>query len=250
MTNTKSGLNRRDFIGLTSLGIAGISLTGLPFEKREVSAYAPKQKKPNIILIMADDMGYSDIGCYGSEINTPNLDRLANKGIRFTQFYNAARCCPIRASLLTGLYPHQTGIGHMTSTDKRTLGRNKKIALPEYQGYLNNNCVTIAEVLQLYGYQTFMTGKWHVGTYRPNWPIDRGFERYFGIIKGAANYFNPTVPESSILMNGDRPFYPPEDFYTTDYFYDYAATFIEEADRDRPFFMYVAYNAPHWPLHA
>jgi arylsulfatase A-like enzyme len=212
------------------------------------STYKPNLK-PNIIVIMVDDMGYSDIGCYGGEIHTSNLDKLAQEGIRFSQFYNYARCCPTRASLLTGLYPHQTGIGYMTSENRSTLATNQRIASPKYQGYLNNNCVTIAEALQSAGYQTFMTGKWHVGTYRPNWPMDRGFDKYFGIIRGAANYFKPE-PEKLLLLN-DEPFtITSNDFYTTDAFSDYAVKFIEEADRDRPFFLYVAYNAPHWPLHA
>ena len=119
--------------------------------------------KPNILLIMADDMGYSDIGCYGSEIDTPRLDELAEHGLRFTQFYNAARCCPTRAALLTGLYPHQAGVGKMVSSGPA------KTASPT-QGYLNDRCVTIAEVLKPAGYRCYMSGKWHVGEFRPAWP--------------------------------------------------------------------------------
>ncbi len=142
---------------------------------------APKPaRRPNIVLIMVDDMGFSDIGCYGGEINTPNLDRLAAGGLRFTQFYNTARCCPTRASLLTGLYPHQAGIGHMVDNQGH----------PAYQGYLNDRCVTIAEALKLAGYRTLMAGKWHVGENRPHWPVDRGFDRYYGLISGGANYFD------------------------------------------------------------
>jgi arylsulfatase A-like enzyme len=211
-------------------------------------AAPPASTQPNIILIMVDDLGFSDIGCYGSEINTPHLDQLAAEGMRFTQFYNGARCCPTRASLLTGLFPHQAGIGHMTSENDPTLRRNDIISNPAYQGYLNRNCVTIAEALKPAGYQTFMTGKWHVGTYRPNWPVDRGFDRYFGVIRGASNYFKPEPDK--LLLHQDKVFTPPDDFYTTDYFSKYAAQFIEEADRDQPFFLYVAYNAPHWPLQA
>ncbi|WP_430973875.1 sulfatase-like hydrolase/transferase [Sunxiuqinia rutila] len=118
-------------------------------------------QKPNIVLIMADDMGFSDIGCYGGEVQTPNLDKLASQGVRFKQFYNSARCCPTRASLMTGLYPHQTGIGHMTNTPNNPTQHN--YGLPGYQGYLNKECVTIAEMLKLNGYQTLMTGKWHLG---------------------------------------------------------------------------------------
>lgn len=128
--------------------------------------------RPNIILIMSDDMGYSDIGCYGGEINTPNLDRLAAGGLRFTQFYNTARCCPTRASLLTGLYPHQAGIGHMTNYPGDSTGHD--YGAPAYRGFLNRNCVTIAEVLRESGYATLMSGKWHLGFYgQEKWPTRR-----------------------------------------------------------------------------
>ena len=134
--------------------------------------------RPNIVLIMVDDMGYSDLGCYGSEISTPNIDSLAQQGLRFTQFYNASRCCPTRASLMTGLYPHQAGVGDMIRA---------KYKLESYQGFLNDKSVTIAEVLKGAGYTTLMYGKWHVGEHKPHWPTDRGFDHYFGLISGAAN---------------------------------------------------------------
>ena len=126
--------------------------------------------RPNVIVILVDDMGFSDIGCYGGEIETPHLDALAAGGLRFTQFYNAARCCPTRASLLTGLYPHQSGIGHMVAD----------YGVPSYKGYLNDRCVTLAEALRPAGYATLMTGKWHVGSAPGQWPLDRGFDRYWG----------------------------------------------------------------------
>ncbi|MHC4175758.1 MAG: sulfatase-like hydrolase/transferase, partial [Planctomycetota bacterium] len=146
-----------------------------------IQSLGGKDKRPNIILIMADDMGYSDIGCYGGEIHTPNLDKLAGGGLRFTQFYNTARCCPTRASLMTGLYQHQAGVGHMMN-DKGYDG---------YRGDLNNRCVTIAEVLKQAGYSTYMSGKWHVTKHRGpddpkyTWPRQRGFGRFFGTIHGA-----------------------------------------------------------------
>ena len=204
-------------------------------------------KKPNIILILNDDMGYSDIGCYGGEVRTPHLDELASGGLRFTQFYNTARCCPSRASLLTGLHPHQAGVGHMMGDD----------GLDGYRGDLNNRCVAIAEVLQSAGYNTYMSGKWHVSRHiapdgpKHSWPCQRGFDRYYGIITGAANYWKPNT-----LTRNNEPITHaelPEGFFLTDAISDEAAAFIRDhvqATPDKPFFTYVAYTAPHWPLHA
>jgi len=197
---------------------------------------------------MADDMGYPDIGCFGSEIETPNLDRLAAGGLRFTRFYNAARCCPTRASLLTGLYPHQAGMGGMVS------GKAGREA-GAYQGYLNDRCVTIAEVLGRAGYATYMAGKWHVGEFRPVWPVDRGFDRYYGLISGGMNYFNIRMGKRKNIFRhfaiDGQPHRPPADgFYSTDAFTDHALKMLREHKAGRPFFLYLAYNAPHWPLHA
>jgi len=203
-------------------------------------------KKPNIVLILADDMGYSDLGCYGSEIHTPNLDRLAADGLRFSQFYNAARCCPTRASLLTGLYPHQAGVGKMIGYE----------GPGPYQGYLNDNCVTLAEVLKSGGYATYMSGKWHVGEDRPHWPVDRGFDRHYGLISGAMNYFDIRKDKRPGLVrnfakDGEAYVPPPEGFYATDAFTDFAVECIEQhEDAEQPFFLYLPYTAPHWPLHA
>ncbi len=208
--------------------------------------------RPNIIVILVDDMGYSDIGCFGSEIRTPNLDSLAEGGLRFSQMYNSARCCPSRAALLTGLNPHQAGIGHMVAD----------LGVPEYQGYLKENTVTIAEALKADGYSTFMAGKWHVGgDYNladpDSWtpaapgfptPTQRGFDRYYGILTGAGNFYFPKT-----LMDQDTlvPLTELDDFYLTDAISDNAVGMIGEAvEQDNPFFMYVAYTAPHWPLHA
>lgn len=204
---------------------------------------------PNVVLIMADDMGYSDLGCFGSEIETPNLDRLAAGGLRFTRFYNAARCCPTRASLLTGLYPHQAGMGGMVNSSKDPQRAGA------YQGYLNDRCVTIAEVLGRAGYATYMAGKWHVGEFRPVWPVDRGFDRYYGLVSGGMNYFNIRLGKRKGIFRhfavDDREYRPPADgFYSTDAFTDHALTMLREHKGGRPFFLYLAYNAPHWPLHA
>lgn len=206
--------------------------------------------RPNIILIMADDMGYSDIGAFGSEIKTPNLDMLADNGIRFTNFYNAARCCPTRASLLTGLYPHEAGMGGMVSSV------NSEPEPGPYQGYLNDNCVTMAEVLREAGYNTYMTGKWHVGEKPEHWPRKRGFEKYFGLISGASSYFELIEQPSFVrqMAIDDEPFVPSSpDFYMTDAFTGYGVQYINDHFREgnqNPMFMYVAYTAPHWPLHA
>jgi len=208
---------------------------------------APRPR-PNIIVIMADDMGFSDLGCYGSEIATPNLDALAARGVRFTQFYNCARCCPTRASLLTGLYPHQAGIGYMEPGNRYNRPAIEKLRLPQYQGFLNDRCVTIAEALRPAGYQTFMAGKWHVGALPGQRPLDRGFDRFFGIHGGAGAYFKPAP--NSLHLNRDPVVDLPKDFYSTDYYARYAARFIEESDRQRPFFLYLAFTAPHWPLEA
>jgi arylsulfatase A-like enzyme len=197
---------------------------------------------PNIVLILADDMGFSDLGCYGSEILTPNLDALAKGGLRFTQFYNTARCCPTRAALLTGLYPHQVGMGHMTE-DRQ---------LPGYRGNLVRQCATIADLLGAAGYQTMMAGKWHVTRHvapegpKHTWPLQRGFEKFFGTIHGGGSYFDPvTLCRDNLFVRATG------DFYYTEAISEHAARFIEEAARrDRPFFLYVAYTAPHWPLHA
>ncbi|NQZ76256.1 MAG: arylsulfatase [Ekhidna sp.] len=211
-----------------------------------------KETRPNILLIMADDMGYSDLGCYGGEISTPNIDQLAEEGIRFTQFYNGARCCPTRASLLTGLSPHLTGMGGMVS------GSPAEVPNP-YQGYLNSNCVTLAEVLRPAGYRTYMTGKWHVGEFRPVFPTDRGFDRYYGLISGAMNYWNiakgkrkkihRTFAEDTTIINEQIN----NGFYSTTAYTDKAIAYLDdhfEDHADLPFFMYVAHQAPHWPLHA
>ncbi len=201
---------------------------------------------PNIVLIMVDDMGFSDIGPYGAEIRTPNLDKLAATGVSYTQFYNAGRCCPTRASLLTGLYPHQAGIGYMEPGNRYNKPIVERLGAPQYQGHLNRRCVTIAEALKPSGYQTFMTGKWHVGQGTGERPWERGFERFFGILGGASNFFRP----GNRLYSGSEQVEAPDDFYTTDYFSRYAATYIREASPDHPFFLYVAYTAPHWPIQA
>lgn len=210
-------------------------------------------KQPNIVIILSDDMGWSDLGCYGGEIQTPHLDALAKGGVRFTQFYNAGRCCPTRASLLTGLYPHQTGVGHMME-DK---------GYDAYRGDLNRNCLTIAEVLRPAGYRTYAVGKWHVTPgatavaieRRHNWPLQRGFDRYYGTIHGAGSYWDPSAlaRDNRLITAFNDPEYRPSEYYYTDAIADHALRFIREHRRDhgaKPFFLYVAFTAAHWPMHA
>ena len=201
--------------------------------------------RPNVVLILVDDMGFSDIGCYGGEVRTPNLDRLANSGVRLSQFYNTARCSPSRASLLSGLHPHQTGIGILTNDD-RPRG---------YPGTINDRCVTIAEVLKAAGYATCLSGKWHLAgeMQKPNdaWPTRRGFDRFFGTLTGCGSYFQPGTLTRGEVNVEDEALRP--DFFYTDAISAEAAAFIRDHDSrpaGQPFFLYVAYTAPHWPLHA
>lgn len=207
------------------------------------SARSAGPNRPNIVIILVDDMGFADIGCYGSEIPTPNLDSLASGGLRFTQFYNTARCCPTRASLLTGLYPHQAGVGHMV----------EDLGVPGYRGYLNDRCMTIAEVLRGAGYFTAMTGKWHVGTPPDKWPRQRGFDRFYGSEAGGF-YYRPkgdrkVISDDTVLYTSTNP--PPADWYSTDAWTDNAVKFVGEAvAAKKPFFLYLAHNAPHFPLQA
>jgi arylsulfatase len=196
-------------------------------------------------------MGFADLGICGSEIRTPNIDGLARNGVLMSAMYNCARCCPTRASLLTGLYPHSAGIGHM--------GAN--LGTPAYQGFLRNDSVTIAEVLRKDGYRTLMSGKWHVagdfmarqvdswrvGDLEHPTPRQRGFDRFFGIVDGVTHFFSPHF----MLEDDSRVQVFPDDFYFTDAITDKAIGMVEEAQGlSQPFFLYLAHAAPHWPLHA
>ncbi|MBX9792412.1 MAG: arylsulfatase [Pirellulales bacterium] len=202
--------------------------------------------RPNIVLVLADDLGFSDLGCYGSRIATPNLDRLAAGGLRFTQFYNAARCCPTRAALLTGLYPHEAGVGHMLGEWGR----------PAYSGGLNEHCATFAELLHAAGYRTYHVGKWHVGgvggrkegaALGSNHPLRRGFDRTFGTA-GGGDFFKLRP-----LYLDDAAVEPDDKFYATDAFSDWGERFVREHGRDhagQPFLLNLCYTAPHFPLQA
>ncbi len=198
---------------------------------------------PDIVLMMADDLGFSDIGCYGSEIPTPHLDALAASGIRFSNFSNTSRCCPSRASLLTGQYSHRVGLGDMTYGNQG----------PGYRGQLSANFPTLPEILKQRGYATGMVGKWHLTRSEtiddgPNgsWPRQRGFDRFFGTMEGAKNYFRPTW-----LFDGSKEIKTFDDgFFYTDAISSRAADWITSQNKDKPLFLYTAFYAPHFPLQA
>lgn len=197
---------------------------------------------PNIVIILADDLGYSDIGPFGGEIDTPALARLAHRGLRMSSYYVTPRCSPSRAALLTGRHPHSVGIGVLT-TDNRPHG---------YPGSLITEVPTLAEILASRGYATGLFGKWHlaseVDTPSQTWPTRRGFDEFRGILRGASSFFNPP------LVEGEKPIPTedlPEDFYFTDDITDHGCDFIQRrAAGEDPFFLFLTYTAPHWPLHA
>jgi arylsulfatase len=230
----------RHLYGLLSI-LIGL-LVAVSFGRAAVAADS-NRARPNILIILVDDMGFADLGCYGSEIPTPNIDRLAATGLRFTQFYNTGRCCPTRAALLTGLYSHEAGVGHMIE-DR---------GAPGYLGHLNDRCVTIAQVLGEAGYFTAMTGKWHVGQNHGVTPWNRGFQRSLSAPVGG--FYYAADPGAVLDLNGRRLALDdpalPKDWYTTDLWTDYGIKFIDEARAaKKPWLLYLAHNAPHFPLQA
>lgn len=203
-------------------------------------------KRPNIIVILNDDMGYSDVGCYGGEMLTPNIDKMADEGVKFTRFYNSPRCSPTRASLLTGLHPHQCGIGILT----------EQLGPEAYEGNLNKKCITMAELLRENGYKTYLSGKWHLAEDFKNetdtWPKHRGFDEFYGIVGGAASYFVPSTLTRGTKNIVDEA-WADKDYYFTDAISDNASDMIRKhavENPEQPFFHYIAYTATHWPLHA
>lgn len=205
-----------------------------------------QKKQPNIVVILADDLGFSDIGAFGAEIKTPNLDKLANNGLIIKQFYNAGRCCPSRASLLTGLYSHQAGIGDMVQ-DK---------GFPAYQGYLNENCITIGQALKHAGYSTIVSGKWHVGLVPSAWAVNRGFDESFTLQNNGSSYFNsqPLYNDGrtvTFLEGNNAIIRNDTSKYLTQAITDFAINALDKQHKkQKPFFLYLAYNAPHWPIQA
>ena len=232
----------------TCLLLLALVLAGVPLNAAE---------RPNVVIILVDDMGFSDIGAYGGEIETPHIDSLAQDGVRFSQFYNASRCCPTRASLMTGLHSHLTGIGHMTNPPSHN-NYDKGEAFPAYRGFLNRQCATLGELLGSAGYSTYLAGKWHLGGQaQSQWPLQRGFDKFYGCLAGSTRFFSPDTderegrgisfgnePVTKVESTTDRP------YYTTDAFTDYAIKFVEEGQKEAPFFLYLAYTAPHWPHQA
>ncbi len=218
--------------------------------------------RPNIVLVLVDDMGWSNIGCYGGMVETPTLDRLAEDGLRFNQFYNSARCCPTRATLMTGLHPHQVGVGHMVLPNNPTkdpkpgeptsayvLVEKDRFQIPtSYQGWLKTWIPTLPEMLKESGYGTYMTGKWHLASEQQDtWPLQRGFDRFYGHLAGTSDFFKPAN-----LHRGNKPIQAEGDrYYITDAITDEAIAYLSEHDNRQdsaPFFLYLAYNAPHFPL--
>jgi len=227
-----------------------------PAARRRSAKTVSKNEQPNFLLILADDLGFSDIGCFGSEIQTPHLDGLGFSGVRLTQLYNCARCCPSRASILTGSSPHRAGIGHMV--DDWNVG-------PAYQGWLREDTTTIAEALKPAGYRTLYSGKWHLnwsfeadpgqpadehhrklGTTGYPHPLQRGFDDVYAMMAGATSLFNPVhLLRQDSWVDPDQPGY-----YITDAITDEAIRMIEATDEQTPLFMHLSHIAPHWPLHA
>jgi len=223
---------------------SSIAVAGLLLNPLAAKAEKTQDKRPNIIVILSDDMGYSDVGCFGSEIRTPNIDRLAKNGVSFTHFYNCARSSPSRASLMTGLYPHQAGIGLLGTAPI-------EFEEPGYKDDLSHNAATLPEVLKQAGYATYMTGKWHISKAmsatgdKSNWPCQRGFDRYFGTLNGSGSYYDPAT-----LISNNTFITHEKDFYYTNAISDSTVKFIKENPKEKPFFFYVSYTCAHWPLQA
>lgn len=216
-----------------------------------VTNSSDQKRPPNIVVIVADDMGYSDIGVLGSEIKTPNIDRLAKEGTLFTRFYTSPTCSPTRAMLLSGVDNHLAGLGNMAETiDPAQIGQ------PGYEGVLNRDVANMAEIFNAANYQTYMTGKWHLGLEHDESPYAHGFQKTFALLGGGASHFNDFIGQDVYRTvayyreNGELVKELPDDFFSSNYFTDKLISFIKGGDRDRPFLGYLAFTAPHWPLQA
>ena len=199
---------------------------------------------PNILLIVADDMGYSDVGAFGGDVDTPNIDALARSGVTFTNFHTASSCAPTRAMLLSGVDNHLAGYGSMHFLAPNQRGQ------PGYEDRMNEQVVSVARLLGDAGYRTGMVGKWHLGSKPGQWPADRGFQRSFAVLGGMDSHFGESriPPVKYVSDRSDAEV--PDDFFSTDHYTDRLIEFIGGPDEDGPFFAYAAYSAPHWPLQA
>ncbi len=232
---------------ISSLGLIILSCLFFSWNKQKQTITQVPERRPNIVLILADDLGYSDLGCFGSEISTPNIDALANHGQIFTNFYTAATCSPSRAMLLTGTDNHIAGLGNMA---EHVQYFREQIGKPGYEGYLNNKVVSVSQLLKDAGYHTYISGKWHLGMTADQAPTVKGFERAYSLLDACANNFNPDVHTTPFWEDGHFTKYP-EGQFSTDFYTDKMISFIKEDHGDKkPFFLYAAYTAPHWPLQA
>ena len=243
-------MQQRRKLFVLAVALAGLSACQPPAESE---APIPSQR-PNVLMIVVDDMGYSDLGSFGGEIATPNLDELALDGIRFSNFHMSTMCSPSRAMLLTGVTSHRTGLGNMLEE----LAPNQK-GQPGYEGHLNDRVVTVATLFRDAGYGTFLTGKWHLGSGEGRDPRARGFERSFALASGGASHFADMRPayapspeiKAHYTEDGERLSALPDDFeYSSQYYVDRMIDYLAEHDRDKPFFAYLSFTAPHWPLQA
>jgi arylsulfatase len=220
------------------------------FEESACQSSEPLNTKPNLLLIVADDLGYSDLGCFGAEIRTPNIDAIAARGLRGTNFYVSPTCSPSRSMLLSGTDNHIAGLGNMAEWAGPTQ-REK----PGYEGYLNTRVVTIATLLREADYHTYAAAKWHLGEKPDQWPSRRGFERDFALLQGAGSHWSdmqgllPSEPQVTFTRNGVQVKELPPDYYSSQYFTDFIIQSIDENSSDgKPFFAYLGYQAPHGPL--
>lgn len=224
-------------------------LSGCASEDQSDGNPAQAANRPNILLIVADDLGYTDLGSFGGEIATPHLDSLARAGTRFTNFYAGPSCAPTRAMLLTGMDNHQVGMGSQSG-----LQTPQQASLPAYQNKLSPGVPTIAETLSSLGYQTLASAKWHLGSESEYLPGARGFDRSFVLLEGGSGHFDDTPPTPTFKkahwLEDDKPFTLPDDFYSSDFMTDKLLEYLDEVEADQPFFAYMSYTAPHWPLQA
>ena len=236
---------------LASILAIALLCSALPIQSAGAMGKTPSEKqRPNILLIVADDLGYTDLGSFGGEIDTPNLDKLADNGLKLTSFYVAPTCSPTRAMLMSGADSHVAGLGNMAGS----LAPNQK-GRPGYEGYLHERVAALPELLRGAGYKTYMTGKWHLGKEVSNSPAARGFDRSYALLEGGAGHFNslPVVGPGKAPYREDGRLVDelPENFYSTRFYVDKMIDYLKtNKDDDRPFFAYLAFSAPHWPLQA